>query len=224
MRNLLHQPKVCELRDPSEHGIEIHSDITVLIEEFAPNVKIKVKNTQKIEAYTKLSSDVIVLSTGLFNKFKASNIKVFVAHELGHIKHKNKFQKIKLVFFGIVGFLMGLFLIGYLRTTLVITAWGLGLLFVLMALFTYRFLSHSDEYRADNFAITKASISAMAFDQCFSKAGIILEEEYMNEQRLASSVKRQLANFTHPTITKRISRVHALHKTAKHLKQGAPSS
>jgi Zn-dependent protease with chaperone function len=200
--------KTDELKDPSD----IAPEILELIEKHSSKIKIKVQDTQKIYAYTNLRSSIIVLSRGIFDKFKDPEIKVFVAHELGHIQYKDKFQKFKLIFFCIIGFSIGLFLIGCMKMTLVNMPWSLGVLLLCVSCITYKFLSHSDEYRADNFAITEASISAESFAQCFSKVDIILEEEYAAESLLISSAQRLGRNFTHPPIKMRISRVRTLYK------------
>jgi Zn-dependent protease with chaperone function len=208
--SLLFCSKTNELKDPCKYGIEIHPDIIALIEKFNPNIKIKIKDTPKIFAQAPLlNSTCIILSKRLFEEFIIEDIKVIVAHELGHIIPKSPF-KILFCFITLTG--IATFLILWFTRHFLYS-----LLIVVFLLLCISYLSCEDEKRADSFVIVKAEIPVESFAQCFSRIRSAQQNESLLETRwefLKNSIEKLLFNF-HPSIEQRISRVRTLYGTKK---------
>jgi hypothetical protein len=221
-----------ELKDPNECGIEIPPEVTALIEKFDPEIKIKIKIIPAIYAQAlDVTPPVIALSKRFFEKridnienFTTEDIKVLVAHELGHIIHpkssslKNHFEYlVKAIGLGLIV----LFAIIYLLE------WWLEFLpcFILTTTFLLLWfgrswfiaLSHDNENRADSFAIVEAPISLESFAQCFSKVDFVKRQELALGTRL-EFVKVSLTKLilnTHPSVEQRIWRVYTLYGMTK---------
>jgi Zn-dependent protease with chaperone function len=214
--------KIDDLKDPSEYGAEKRlTEATALIEKFNPVIKIKIKDTPKIEAQSLLSVlYYIILSTGLIESkiFTNEDIKVLVAHELGHIIPKSYFS----VLSRLAKMCMAVLLI---IVFILFVGWGLAheqhlaiyasylLLIVFATVVFHGVMARNEEYKADRFAIIKAAISTEAFAQCFIKVKSLQSQKFESET-FCVFIDRFLEGllYEHPRVERRISKIRALNK------------
>lgn len=198
-------------QEPSELGIEIPVKVKELVERFDPMIRIEIINISTIHAqapiskhpYIELSKRLFETRTNSLEQFTDEDIKVLVAHELGHIIPKSYFN---FLFFFILSLVAALIL----WSCFILSLYPLPGIVLLILFLGY--ISRKEEYKADKFAITEAGISVEAFVQCFSKADAIRKQEIALETGLKHLMKSvfRLMIKTHPSIAQRISRVRAL--------------
>jgi Zn-dependent protease with chaperone function len=211
MLSSLFQTEEKDIKDPSEFGIEIPIEVKKLVERFDPKIRIKIIDIPNIHAQAPISrTPYIELSTRLFEKrtnsieqFTKEDIRVLVAHELGHLIPKSHFD------FS-VKFILTVVAILIMWSCLTLSPYPLLGIVLLMLWLSY--LSRREEYRADRFAIIEAGISVESFVQCFSKAEIIQKQEFALESGVTHLLKMLLRLIlkTHPRIDQRILKVRSL--------------
>lgn len=190
------------------HPEDVPTSTLSLIDKFDSGIRVQIVDgpiTETRAVTFNLFPSYIVLSQRLFKKmdydfveFNIKDLDAIVAHELGHIIPKNNFMLI-------MWLLISVFLATF-AFALYSLLYSLCLSFlsiILLAWFSH--LSRNEEYQADAFAVTTASISVEQLIDCLKKLDLVFKREIPIKQR--QSIYRKLFR---PTLEQRMSRLYQI--------------
>jgi Zn-dependent protease with chaperone function len=138
-----------------------------------------------------------------FIEFNIEDLDAIVAHELGHIIPKNN---LTLIMWLLISVFLSTF--AFALYSLLYSICISFLFIILLAWFSH--LSRNEEYRADTFAVTTASISVEQLVDCLKKLDLVFKREIPVKQR--QSIYRKLFR---PTLEQRISQLYQINTFKK---------